>query len=256
MDTTEQDERRPLRALIVDDEEAARALLRRDLADHPQIAVVGECANGFEAVKAAAELQPDLLLLDVEMPKLSGLEVLELIGEGPAVIFVTAWDQYAIKAFEVHAVDYLLKPYTPERLAEALRRAAERLARGERTAPGPLAQSVREERGKPFLDRLLVRDGSNIRVIPADRLDYAEARDDTVLLVAEGGKHLKPQTLNDLESQLDPARFVRIHRSYLLNVERLERLELYAKDSRVAMLRGGARLPVSRAGYARLRELL
>lgn len=255
MDTLER-EPRPLRALIVDDEEAARAVLRADLASHPEVEVVGECANGFEAVKAAAELRPDLLLLDVEMPKLSGLEVLELIGEGPAVIFVTAWDQYAIKAFEVHAVDYLLKPYTPERLAEALRRAAGRLARGESTAPGPLAQRVREERGKPWLDRILVRDGAHIRVIPADRLDYAEARDDTVLLVAEGAKQLKPQTLNDLESQLDPARFVRIHRSYLLNVERLERLELYAKDSRVAILRGGARLPVSRAGYARLRELL
>jgi two-component system, LytTR family, response regulator len=264
MDTPDSEERAPealraLRALIVDDEEAARALLRADLASHPEIEVVGECANGFEAVKAAAELQPDLLLLDVEMPKLSGLEVLELIGEGPAVIFVTGYDQYAIQAFEVHAVDYLLKPYTPERLAEALRRAAQRLARGERPLPGipgALARTVREERGRPWIDRILVRDGANIRVIPADRLDYAEARDDTVLLVAEGGKHLKPQTLNDLETQLDPARFVRIHRSYLLNVERLERLELYAKDSRVAILRGGARLPVSRAGYARLRELL
>jgi two-component system LytT family response regulator len=247
---------RTLRTLIVDDEPAARALLVEYLAAHPEIAVVAECANGFEAVKAAAELQPDLLLLDVEMPKLSGLEVLELIGEGPAVVFVTAYDQYAVRAFEVHAVDYLLKPYTPERLAEALRRARERLARGERTAPGALAKSVREERGKPWADRILVRDGANIRVIPAAKLDYAEARDDSVLLVAEGGKHLKAQTLNDLEAQLDPARFVRIHRSFLANVERIARLELYAKDSRIAILATGVRLPVSRAGYARLRELL
>ena len=251
----------PLRAVVVDDEEPARALLREYLtahpAVHPKVQVVAECADGFEAVKAVAELAPDLLFLDIQMPKLSGFEVLELLRSlpaKPAVIFTTAWDRYAVQAFEVHAVDYLLKPFPPERLAAALVRAAERLARGEPPPWEPLARAGR--RGQPYLDRILLREESRIVVLPVERLDYAEARDDSVLLKAGAEKHLKPQTLAELETALDPARFVRIHRSYLLNVERLERLELYAKDSRVAILADGTRLPVSRTGYARLKELL
>jgi two-component system LytT family response regulator len=254
---------RALRAIVVDDEESARALLTEYLAAHPEVEVVAQCVNGFEAVKAVAELAPDLLFLDIQMPKLSGFEVLELLGTragepGPAVIFTTAWDQYAVQAFEVHAVDYLLKPFPPERLAAALARAAERLARGEPPAWGALVRAGQAGRlrDSPYLDRILVRDESRIVVLPVERLDYAEARDDSVLLKAGSEKHLKPQTLAELETGLDPARFVRIHRSYLLNVERLERLELYAKDSRVAILADGTRLPVSRAGYARLKELL
>jgi two-component system LytT family response regulator len=251
----------PLRAVVVDDEESARALLSEYLAAHPEVTVVAQCANGFEAVKAVTELAPDLLFLDVQMPKLSGFEVLELIGSrepAPAVIFTTAWDQYAVQAFEVHAVDYLLKPYPPERLAAALARAGERLARGEPVPWGPLARAGRagQHRESPYLDRILVREESRIVVLPVERLDYAEARDDAVLLKAGAEKHLKPQTLGELEAALDPRRFVRIHRSYLLNVLRLERLELYAKDSRVAILADGTRLPVSRTGYARLKELL
>lgn len=245
-----------LRAIVVDDEETARDLLCEYLAAHPEVEIVARCVNGFEAVKAVAELAPDLLFLDVQMPKLSGFEVLELIGAreaAPAVIFTTAWDQYAVRAFEVHAVDYLLKPYPPERLAAALDRAAERLAQGDAPDWEPL---LRAGKGGGPLDRILVREESRIVVLPVDRLDYAEARDDSVLLKAGADKHLKPQTLGELEAALDPRRFVRIHRSYLLNVERLERLELYAKDSRVAILADGTRLPVSRAGYARLKELL
>jgi two-component system, LytTR family, response regulator len=247
----------PLRAVVVDDEESARNLLCEYLSAHPEVEVVATCANGFEAVKAVAELAPDLLLLDVQMPKLSGFEVLELLGEGPAspmVIFTTAWDQYAVQAFEVHAVDYLLKPFPPERLAAALARAAERRERGETPSWAPLVRAGRRDR--PYLDRILVREESRIVVLPVERLDYAEARDDAVLLKAGAEKHLKPQPLSELETSLDPNRFVRVHRSYLLNVERLERLELYAKDSRVAILVDGTRLPVSRTGYARLKELL
>jgi two-component system LytT family response regulator len=247
----------PLRAVVVDDEDSARALLCEYLAAHPEVEVVAQCANGFEAVKAVAELSPDLLFLDIQMPKLSGFEVLELIRSlpgKPAVIFTTAWDRYAVQAFDVHAVDYLLKPFPPERLAAALARAGERLARGEPAPWEPLARVGR--RDQPYLDRILVREESRIVVLPVERLDYAEARDDSVLLKAGAEKHLKPQTLAELEAALDPARFVRIHRSYLLNVERLERLELYAKDSRAAILADGTRLPVSRAGYARLKELL
>ncbi len=250
-----------LRAVVVDDEAAARALLAEYLAAEPapgvpRVEVVAECADGFAAVKAIVELAPDLVFLDVQMPKLSGFEVLELLADPPAVVFTTAYEEHALRAFEVHAVDYLLKPYSPERLAEAVARAAERLAAGDHPPAAALARTARAARGRPYADRLLVREESRIRVIPAARLDYAEAQDDYVLLKADGAKHRKQQTLAELEAELDPARFIRIHRSYLLNLDRLERLELYAKDSRVAILADGTRLPVSRAGYARLRELL
>lgn len=240
-----------IRVLIIDDEAPARQLLREDLGAHPQVEVVGECANGFEAVKAVAELDPDLLFLDVQMPKLSGFEVLELLGDKrPAVIFVTAYDQYALRAFDVCAVDYLLKPFTPERLAEALRR----VDPGQTVEAAELRRAARP--GAAPLERILVRDGSEIHVIPVNRLEYVEAQDDYLVFVSGERKLRKQQTLGQLEQDLDPVRFVRIHRSYLLNVERLARLELYAKDSRVAILRDGTRLPLSRAGYARLRELL
>jgi two-component system, LytTR family, response regulator len=248
-----------LRVAVIDDEASARSLLVEYLAAHPDVEVVAECANGFEAVKAASDLAPDLLLLDVEMPKLSGFEVLELLGQAaPAVVFVTAYDRYALRAFEVHAVDYLLKPFEPERLAEALARARSRIQRGEATAPAAeLARTARTGRtGKAWADRILVREGADIRVIPAVRLDYAESRDDAVLLRVGQDKHLKQQTLSELEASLDPERFVRIHRGVLLNIDRLRKLELYAKDSRLAILADGTRLPVSRAGYARLKELL
>lgn len=253
------DARGRLRTLVVDDEEPARRLLCEYLAARPEVEVVGECANGFEAVKAVTELSPDLLFLDIQMPKLDGFEVLELLGDDvPVVIFVTAYDQYALQAFEVHAVDYLLKPFTAERLAEALAR-----VRPATPAPElPVAELTRAARSgaarpeAPFADRVLVREGSRIHVIPVEKLDYVEAQDDYVVFVAGGGKLRKQQTLTRLAGTLDPGRFVRIHRSYLLNLDRLARLELYAKDSRVAILRDGTRLPVSRSGYGRLKGLL
>ncbi len=251
-----------IRALVIDDEQPARHVLCEYLAGHPEVEIVGECANGFEVVKAVAEVRPDLLFLDIQMPKLNGFEVLELLGDDtPAVIFVTAYDRYAIQAFEVHALDYLLKPFTAERLADALARlcpghpAAGRPALPGRRLPVPeLARTARLE--APYLERILVRQGSDIHVIAVEHLDYVEAQDDYVVLAAKGDKVRKQQTLTRLASSLNPDRFVRIHRSYVLNVERLERLELYAKDSRVGILRDGTRLPVSRSGYARLRKLL
>ncbi|HSC29239.1 MAG TPA: response regulator [Vicinamibacterales bacterium] len=249
-----------LRVVIVDDEPLARAVIREYLSTQPDVEVVGECGNGFEAVKAVAELSPDLMFLDVQMPKLSGFEVLELVGRDVAVVFTTAHDQYALRAFDVHAVDYLLKPFSAERFAEALDLVRGRLAvragesREEPLDVGALAATARPA-GSP-LERVLIRDGSQVHVIAVDRIDYVEAQDDYVCFKAEGKEYLKDQTLAAVESQLDPGRFVRIHRSYLLNIERIARVELYAKDSRVAILRDGRRLPVSRAGYARLARLL
>jgi two-component system LytT family response regulator len=245
-----------MRALIVDDEPLARALLAEQLAELGGVELVGEASNGFEAVKRCEELAPDLVFLDIQMPKLSGFEVLELLGDSaPAVVFVTAYDEYALKAFAVHAVDYLLKPVEPERLAAALERARRRLAEA---AGGPDAVRLAAAARPPgrALERVLVREEGRIHVLPAERIDYVEARDDYLLFVSGALRLSKQQTMAELEAQLDPGRFVRIHRSYLLNVERLARLESYGKDSWLAFLADGSRLPVSRRGYARLKDLL
>lgn len=241
-----------LRAVIVDDEELARGFLREMLRPHPEIEIVAECPNGFEAVKAVAETSPDLLFLDVQMPKLDGFEVLELIEPGPVVIFVTAWDQYATRAFDAHAVDYLLKPFRTERFERALERAKLRL--GERRVPLEAAAAARPPQERP--QRIAVKDGPRVHVIPLDKLDYAEAQDDYIALHSQGKSYLKQQPIAGLEAMLDPARFVRIHRSYIVNLERVARIEPFTKDSRVAILTDGARLPVSRSGYARLLEAM
>ena len=244
-----------LRVVIVDDEPLARAVVREFLKAHPGVEVVAECGNGFDAVKAVAELTPDLLFLDVQMPKLDGFEVLDLLGRQVPVIFTTAYDQYALRAFDVHAVDYLLKPFGEDRFAEALSRARTRL-QGRESVPD-LERLVAEGRSRQGpVERVLIRDGSQVHVLPVQKIDYVEAQDDYVCFKAEGKQYLKDQTMGALETMLDPSRFVRIHRSYLLNIERIARVELYAKDSRVAILRDGTRLPVSRAGYARLSKLL
>lgn len=254
-----------IRVVIVDDEAPARALLAEYLADDSRVEVAAQCANGFEAVKAVADLHPDVLLLDVQMPKLDGFEVLELLpAPRPAVIFVTAFDEHAIEAFAVNAVDYLLKPVTPERLTAAIDRlqpesapAAALGADGRDTASQPSAAALRAaSRPGRYLDRILVREGSRIHVVPLERVDYFEAQSDYVQIVAGGERRRKQQTLTELETLLDPAHFVRVHRSYILHIDRMARIELYAKDSRVAILQDRTRIPISRAGYARLRELL
>jgi two-component system, LytTR family, response regulator len=242
-----------LKAVIVDDEELARQLLREYLWESGAVEVVAECANGFDAVKAIGELKPDLVFLDVQMPKLDGFEVLELIDPPPAVIFVTAYDQYAMRAFDAHAVDYLLKPFHLDRFQKALERARARLG-----APRPSAAELTAAARPPgvALERMVVKDGSKVHIIPVDKLDYVEAQDDYVALHSEKKNYLKQQTIASVEGQLDPKRFVRIHRSYVVNLERIARIEPYTKDSRVAVLVDGTQLPVSRSGHAKLKVLL
>jgi len=244
-----------MRIAIVDDEELARKLLREYLSSYEDVEVVAECANGFEAVKAVTDLKPDLLLLDIQMPRLNGFEVLELIGREAGVIFVTAYDQYALRAFDVHAVDYLLKPVSEERLREALERARSRLA-SKSAVVAPTQLSALARPAGAHLERVAIRDGANVNVIPVSKIDYVEAQDDYVCFHAEGKRFLKQQTLAEIETSLDPAQFVRIHRSFILNIDRLAKLELYAKDSHAAILRNGTRLVVSRSGYARLNAVL
>ncbi len=246
-------ESEPIRALIVDDEAPARRILAEYLAEVPEVEVVGECQNGFEALQAVDEQRVDLLFLDVQMPKLGGFDVVELLGDAsPAIVFVTAYDEYAVAAFEVHALDYLLKPFSAERLREAVERVKAQL----REPPAVPAAELPRAASPEHRERVLVRDGPRIHVVAVTDLDYVEAQDDYVVLKTGEGKLRKQQTLGELAASLDPDRFLRIHRSYLLNVDRLARIELYAKDSRVAILKDGTRLPVSRTGYARLRELL
>ncbi len=239
--------------MIVDDEELARDLIAELLAAHADISVLATCANGFEAVKAVAEKKPDVLFLDVQMPRLDGFEVLELIerdAEGrPAVVFVTAYDQYALRAFDANAVDYLLKPFDRARFEMALERARSRIGAVRPSAPAaPLRDGP--------LRRVVVKDGTTVTVLPVETIDFVKAEDDYVLLRASGKDHLKQQTLASLEDSLPRARFVRIHRSYLLNLDRLERLEPGDTGAPTAVLADGTRLPVSRTGAQRLNEVL
>lgn len=250
-----------LRAVIVDDEAPARSLLREYLAPHADVQVLAECANGFEAVKRIAELKPDVVFLDVQMPKLDGFEVLELLDPRPAVVFCTAYDEFALQAFDVHAVDYLLKPFGRERLAEALQRVRERLA-ARTSAPATVAEasatalSAAARAPGRWAERLVVKDGGDVHVIPVAQLDRAEAQDDYVALHAGGKVYLKAQPITELAESLDPERFVRVHRSHVVALDRIARLELYAKDSRVAILTSGVEVPVSRSGWDRLREVM
>jgi two-component system LytT family response regulator len=248
-----------IRAVIVDDEELARQLLREYLRESGAVEVAAECANGFEAVKAIAEHKPDLVFLDVQMPKLDGFEVLELIDPSIAVIFVTAYDQYAMRAFDANAVDYLLKPFSSERFRKALDRVRQRFgnpvpASGNKISAAELSAAARPPEQK--LERIVVKDGTKVHIIPMDKLDYVEAQDDYIALRSDKKNYLKQQTISSIEGQLDPRKFVRIHRSYIVNLERIARIEPYTKDSRVAVLTDGTQLPVSRSGHAKLKAML
>lgn len=242
------------RTIIVDDEEPARILLREYLSTHEEVEIIAECANGFDAVKAITESSPDLVILDIQMPKLNGFEVLELVDRQPAIIFATAYNQYAVKAFEIHAVDYLLKPFSKERLEEALEHVKGHL-KHKKSVPVQALESAAGMKTSP-IQRILVKDGSKVHVIPVNRIDYIEAQDDYVAIKSDGKTYLKHERMAGLEKDLDTKAFIRVHRSYILNIERIARIELYAKDSRVAILKDGTKLLISRAGYEKLKGLL
>jgi len=248
-----------IRSIIIDDEQHCVNALLNDLQQHcPSIEVADTCNSAKEGIMSIKKLNPDLVFLDVEMPWMNGFEMLQILGDvNFSIIFTTAHDQFAAKAFRLSAVDYLLKPVSPERLQTALDRVRER-ERATPPKPAPKPADVRASARRPgeLLERVVIRDGTQVHVVPVDRIDYIEAQDDYVAFKTGGKLLLKEQTMADVETSLDPRRFVRIHRSYVLNVERLARVELYAKDSRVAILTDGTKLPVSRAGYQRLQQLL
>lgn len=234
-----------LRALVAEDEPLARRLLAEYLRAHADISIVAEADNGLDAARAITELKPDLVFLDIQMPKLTGLEVLELTGRRDGVIFTTAYDQHAMRAFELHAVDYLLKPFSQTRFAAALTRARRLLGQ---PAPG-LDQLV----PRTTLTRVLVRYGEGMQVLLVDDIAYIEAQSDQVAFHAHDREHLKTQRISELEAQLDPTRFVRVHRSFIINLAALQGLEKTDSDAFVARMKNGKRIPVSRSGYDRLR---
>ncbi|MQA21729.1 LytR/AlgR family response regulator transcription factor [Rugamonas rivuli] len=247
-----------MRIIIVDDEMLARGVVREYLAEHPDVEVVAECANGFEAVKAITELAPDLVFLDIQMPKLDGFEVAELAGAKTRYIFATAFDQYAIKAFEFHALDYLLKPFSQQRFDQALAHARANMGKGDGDAGGTAVQNMVREaagRNKP-LGRVLIRDGAKVHVINSDKIEVIEAQDDYVQIRSEGKSYLKNQRMAELEEQLDAGQFLRIHRSWIVNIACVDRIEQATRDSYVAILKDGAKVPVSRSGYQKIRAVI
>ena len=240
------------RILIIDDEPLARSLVVEYLQTHPGCEVVGECNDGFEGVKAINSLKPDLIFLDIQMPKINGFEMLELVEAPPAVIFTTAFDEYAIRAFETHAVDYLLKPFSKERFDKALEKF--QTATPHKQAVNELLQSAAT--GPAQQERIVVRTGGKIKIIPLAQIIYLESSDDYVKIHTAEGGFLKNKTMAFFEQTLPEEAFVRIHRSYIIHIQEITRIDPYEKENHLAILRNGARLPVSRAGYARLKLVL
>jgi len=243
-----------IKAVIIEDEEPARKILRYYLEKIEKIEILAECGDGLSGLKAISEIKPDLIFLDIQIPKLNGFEMLELIQEKPEIIFTTAYDQYAIKAFELNAIDYLMKPFSQKRLEEAVIKAINRIENKMQDESSHYRRLI-EKLPSP-LSRVVVRKGSEINIIPVDQIRYIEAQDDYVMIYYAGGKVLKQQTMKFFEENLPDKDFVRIHRTYIVQVGEIKKLEPYSKDNYLAVLRTGEKLPVSRSGYRRLREEL
>lgn len=245
-----------IRTLIIDDEPLARELIRSYLKDFSNVEIIGECANGFEGLKAIQEHDPDVIFLDIEMPKVTGLEMLELIDNTPIVVFTTAYQEYAIKAFEMNALDYLLKPFTKERFKKSIDKILERIAH--KHADGLKLKEFIKEPPLPndVLDRVVVKLNNAIKIIPITDIRYIEAQDDYVMIYTQEGKFLKQQTMKYFEQVLTPNQFIRIHRSYVVNIHEILRIEPYEKTSYQIILKGNIPLPVSRNGYALLKDKL
>jgi len=246
---------RKIKALIVDDEQLARDSVKEHLKRHPKIEIAGECGNGFEAVKFVHEHKPDLIFLDIQMPKLDGFDVIELLSENlPQIIFITAFDEYALKAFEAQAMDYLLKPVKAERFDKSVKRALEKLEGDTGEKIGKLVDHNRDS-SRP-LSRILIRDGVNVTILDPEDVIYIEASDDYVKFHTAEKYWLKSERMSNLEKNLDPRIFCRIHRSFIININFMVRIEPYSKESRIVKLKDGKTLPVSKNGYSRLMELM
>jgi two-component system LytT family response regulator len=243
-----------IRALLIDDEPLARMVVREYLLGYPQIEVLQECGDGFEGLKAIQQHQPDLIFLDVQMPKINGFEMLELVDEQPAVIFTTAFDEYAIKAFEAHATDYLLKPFSKDRFNKAIDKF---LAQAPNTAAPKKEELLETASHSPGQhERIVVKTGTKVKIIPVADVLYLQADDDYVSIITAEGAFLKNKTMSFFEQTLDGRQFVRVHRSYIVSVQEITRIDPYEKDSHLAILKNGAKIPVSKTGYVKLKQVL
>lgn len=245
-----------IKIIIIDDESLARQISKNYLTRHNNIEIVAECSNGFDAIKKISELKPDIILLDIQMPKLTGFEMLELIENPPIIIFTTAYDHFAIKAFEVSAVDYLLKPFSEERFDQAIQKAIKLL--DDKFKQDDSIRNIITEHDKKIetLERVVIKDGGKINIIPVNEIRWIEAQDDYVMIYSAQGKYLKQKTMKYFEDHLDETQFVRIHRSYIINLSYLQHLEQQETDSYKIILKNGQELPVSKSGLARLKATL
>lgn len=245
-----------IRTVIIDDETPAREIIKYYLQELENIEVIAECADGFSGLKTISSMKPDLVFLDIQMPRLTGIELVEVLTEKPEIIFTTAYDQFALRAFELNAVDYLLKPFPKRRFLDAVKKATEKIESGTANKePASQLLAKMPETATP-VNRIVVRKGNSINLIPVDKIIFVEAQDDYVMIHHADGKALKQQTMKFYEDSLSKQDFVRIHRSYLVRVEEIKRIEPYGKDNHVAILQSGDKLPVSRAGFKQLREEL
>ena len=243
------------KAILVDDEPLAREVVKEYLEEYPEIEVIAECNDGFEAVKAINQFHPDLIFLDIQMPKINGFETLELLEPKPSVIFTTAFDEYAIKAFEAHAIDYLLKPFGKDRFKKAV----EKWLQHRDLAEAKIKISSLLDHSAPTQaqhERIVVKTGNNIKIIPAADIKYLEAYDDYVKIHTDEGVFLKNKTMQYFDNLLDSKLFARIHRSFIIQLSQINRLDPYEKDSYKAVLKSGVSLPVSKTGYAKLKTIL
>ena len=242
-----------MKVIIIDDEPLARSLVIEYLADFPELKLIQECGDGFDGLKAINEHKPDLIFLDIQMPKISGFELLELIEKPPAIIFTTAFEAFAIKAFEAHAIDYLLKPFSRDRFNKAIQKW---LQQYNSFVPNtqPLLDTITTSSGQQ--NRIVLKDNGKIKIIPIQTVHYLESAEDYVKIHTAEGVFLKNRTMHYFETHLSELDFVRIHRSYLLNILLITRLEPYEKDGHLAILSSGQKLPVSKAGYTKLKSVL
>lgn len=245
-----------IKVIIIDDEKLARDIIRENLNRFPEFNIISECSNGFEALKAINENSPDLIFLDIQMPKITGFELLELLEKPPVIIFSTAFDQYALKAFEVNATDYLMKPFSEERFNDAVKKAKIALQNKENVENNLNSLISHNDENTESINRIVVKKGTKISILSLDKISHLEAQDDYVMLYTTEGKFLKQKTMKYFEDHLPAENFIRVHRSYIFNLDFMKQIELYEKDTRKVILKDGTALPVSKTGYQRLKEIM
>ena len=244
-----------IKAVLIDDEPLARSIVSEYLQTFPEITIAQECNDGFEGIKAITQHKPELIFLDIQMPKINGFEMLELIEQPPAVIFTTAFDEYAIKAFESRAIDYLLKPFSKERFEKAVKKWFEQRSKADQKTNTQtlLTEEIRQPEER---NRIVVREGSNIRIVPVHEVQYIEAYDDYVKIYTQKEMYLKKKTMSFYENSLDASQFVRVHRSYIINLQQLTKIEPMEKETYLALLKSGVKVPLSKSGYGKLKGVL